>query len=121
MEALFEEDRSMAVWWATPVEAVSAIVRCERLAALDPRGLMQARMRLDSLGAEWEEVLPSEQVRDAAVRLIRVHELRAADSLQLAAAIAASEEERSSLPLVTLDRRLSDAARREGFTVVDLS
>lgn len=50
-------------------------------------------------------------------RLLRVHALRAADALQLAAAIAASEADPASLKLVTLDERLAEAARREGFPV----
>jgi predicted nucleic acid-binding protein len=50
-------------------------------------------------------------------RLLRVHALSAADALQLAAAIAASEADPASLALVTLDDRLAEAARREGFLV----
>jgi uncharacterized protein len=46
-----------------------------------------------------------------------VHSLRAADALQLAAAIIASEARPASLQIVSLDDRLIDAARREGFTV----
>lgn len=51
-------------------------------------------------------------------RLLRVHPLRAADSLHLAAAIAAAELEPSSLESVSLDARLNDAAAREGFRIV---
>lgn len=50
-------------------------------------------------------------------RLLRVHALRAADALQLAAAIAASEADPASLDLVMLDEQLAEAARREGFPV----
>jgi hypothetical protein len=49
---------------------------------------------------------------------LRVHPLRAADALQLAAAIVASEDQPASLPFVTLDDRLGQAAQREGFTVI---
>jgi hypothetical protein len=44
--------------------------------------------------------------------------LRAADSLQLAAALVAADHNPSSLEMVYLDARLSSAARREGFTVI---
>jgi predicted nucleic acid-binding protein len=44
--------------------------------------------------------------------------LRAADALHLAAALVACEERPHLLPFVTLDGRLEDAARREGFTVL---
>jgi predicted nucleic acid-binding protein len=44
--------------------------------------------------------------------------LRAADALQLAAAVLASEGEPSSLEIVTLDERLSEAAQKEGLTAI---
>jgi predicted nucleic acid-binding protein len=48
-----------------------------------------------------------------------VHPLRAADALQLAAAVVAAEGIPASLSIVTLDERLAAAARREGFVVHD--
>jgi predicted nucleic acid-binding protein len=53
------------------------------------------------------------------VRFLRVHRLRAADALQLAAAFTAAERRPVSLRVVTLDERLADAARKEGFALVD--
>ena len=50
-----------------------------------------------------------------AQRLLRLHPLRAADALQLAAAVVASEHEPRSLDFVCLDERLAAAASREGF------
>jgi hypothetical protein len=47
-----------------------------------------------------------------------VHELRAGDALQLAAAIVASDHQTSAMEFVTLDRRLADAADKEGFRVI---
>ena len=46
------------------------------------------------------------------------HPLRTADALQLGAALVAADGDPQSLELVTLDRRLADAARREGFPVL---
>jgi hypothetical protein len=46
-------------------------------------------------------------------------DLRAADSLQLAAALVFADGEPRHVPVVCLDARLSAAARREGFTVVE--
>ena len=66
----------------------------------------------------WQEVLPTDAVRSTAQRLLRVHALRVADSLQLAAAVVAAEHDPVSLPLVSLDERLCDAAAREGFAIV---
>jgi predicted nucleic acid-binding protein len=47
--------------------------------------------------------------------------LRAADALQLAAAFIAAERRPPSLEVITLDERLADAARKEGFALVDLT
>jgi predicted nucleic acid-binding protein len=114
---LLEQDAGMIVWWGTPVECTSAIARRERDRALDPASAAHCIDRLDQLAVEWQEVLPSSPLRVTAQRLLRVHALRAADSLQLAAAIAAAELEPASLDFVSLDERLIDAAAREGFRI----
>ena len=77
-----------------------------------------AVQRLRDLSSGWHEILPSETVRGVAQRLLRVHPLHAADSLQLAAALVASEREPATLEFVTLDERLSQAASREGFPII---
>ena len=74
--------------------------------------------RLDGFIRAWQEIQPAERVRQTANRLLRVHELRAGDALQLGAAITAAEDLPASLTLVTLDDRLARAAEREGFPVV---
>jgi aminopeptidase N len=53
-----------------------------------------------------------------AQRLLRVHPLRAADSLQLAAALAIAGDDPSELGFVCLDQRLVEAARKEGLDVI---
>ncbi len=115
MQAVAADDPSMLVWWATPVECVSAISRLERDGSLTTDGTGVALQRLDALAEAWNEIQPVEAARIAARRVLRVHALRAADALQLAAALIAAERNPGSLELVTLDDRLLDAARREGF------
>jgi predicted nucleic acid-binding protein len=61
-----------------------------------------------------------DSIRETAVRLLRVHPLRATDALQLAAAFVAAERTPSSLQIVTLDDRLAAVARKEGFRIVEL-
>jgi predicted nucleic acid-binding protein len=80
-----------------------------------------ALQRLRQLTAGWHEVDPSDEIRETAARFLRVHPLRAADALQLAAAFAAAERRPASLEIVTLDDRLANAARKEGFAVLDLT
>jgi predicted nucleic acid-binding protein len=70
------------------------------------------------LSLAWREVLPVAKVRQIAPRLFRVHPLRAGDALQPGAAIVGAEDQPASLPFVTLDDRLAQAAERECFTVV---
>jgi hypothetical protein len=63
-------------------------------------------------------VLPAAARRDEAMRLLRVHPLRSADALQLAAALAGADGEPSAREFVCLDARLADAAAREGLRVL---
>jgi predicted nucleic acid-binding protein len=115
MQALAARDPDMLVWRASDVECASALTRLEGEAAFDPGGARLARQRLTQLAAGWHEIEPGEDVRETAKRFLRVHPLRAADALQLAAAFVAAEGRPSSLPFVTLEERLADATEREGF------
>ncbi|MDA8204392.1 MAG: type II toxin-antitoxin system VapC family toxin [Chloroflexi bacterium] len=116
--AELERDPALVVWWATQPECVSALARLEREGALAAPGMTDALGRLGTLAAAWHEVQPIALVRQTAIRLLRVHSLRAADAQQLAAAIVAAEDAPGALPFVTLDERLASAADREGFAVV---
>ena len=118
--ALLDQDPLMIVWWGTPVESTSAIARREREGSLSVTEATAALERLRTLSLAWQEVLPTEPVRSVAQRLLRVHPLRAADALQLAAAVIAAEREPSSLEFVSLDERLNAAAQREGFRILPL-
>ncbi|HYC35570.1 MAG TPA: type II toxin-antitoxin system VapC family toxin [Usitatibacter sp.] len=115
---LLEDDPAVAAWWGTPVECTSAIARCEREGLLSMRDATLAAERLHALARTWLEITPSPALRDTAQRLLRVHPLRAADSLQLAAAIVAADADPRSLPFVCLDERLAEAASREGFPTI---
>lgn len=97
---------------------MSALARLERQGAISPSSLAQALKRLRALKAGWQEVQPVEVLKETAIRLLRVHNLRAGDSLQLAAAIIASEHRPLSVDFVCFDDRLAAAAQREGFNVI---
>lgn len=118
VQGFLRADADVITWWGSRVEAASALSRLGREGAIDSPGLEAAFLRLAALAQVWDEVLPSDPVRDHATRLLRVHPLRAADALQLAAALVAAEHRPGSLPLVTLDGRLREAALREGFKVL---
>jgi len=118
MKELAKADPLMCVWWATETECASALAGLERDEALTDDTARAALQRLDELAHAWIEVQPIAPLRPTARRLLRVHTLRAADALQLAAAIAAAEGVPASLDFVTLDQQLAAAAGREGFAVV---
>ena len=121
LQALAAKDSAMLVWWGSEVECVSALARLERDGALSQQAIGSALKRLSQLARSWHEVDPSDAIREAATRFLRVHPLRAAYALQLAASFLAAERRPASLEIVTLDERLATAARKEGFAVIDLA
>ena len=114
---LLRQDTDMIVWWAVRVECASALAGLRRSGQLGRSDDEAANAVLSGLSDAWHEVLPGSRVRRHALRLLRLHELRASDALQLAAAT-----EWAGFPpvgeIVTLDRRLAEAARLEGFAVL---
>jgi hypothetical protein len=121
LQALARRDPDMLAWWGTAVECASALARLERDAALDAKAAELAFRRLTQIADAWHEIEPGELVRENAIRFVRVHPLRAADALQLAAAFVAAERRPASLQVVTLDERLADAMRKEGFALLDIA
>ena len=117
VRALHREDPELVVWWGSTIECASAIARLHRENHLTDEEELTVRGLLSTLQSSWFEMQAGETLRDQALRLLRLHPLRAADALQLAAAIewigspAAGE-------FVTLDARLAHAAQREGFTTL---
>ena len=118
LRALLLQDSQVLAWWSSRVEVASAIARREREGALTAGEADAASVALQRLSRAWEEISPGDLVRTTAQRLLRVHPLRAADSLQLAAALVAAGGEPASLGFVCLDERLAAAARREGFNIL---
>ncbi len=59
-----------------------------------------------------------EIVRRYAERVVETHPIRAADALQIGAALVAAEDNPASIAFVSLDRNLAEAAEREGFQVI---
>lgn len=113
---LHAADPELVAWWGSSIECASAIARLRREARLTAAEESQARSLLTLLSASWFEVQPGDAVRAQARRLLRLHRLRAAHALQLAAAL----EWGGSPPegeFVSFDERLRAAAEREGFTI----
>lgn len=87
MAALYRKNPSLFVWWGTFIECVSAIARLERNQDLSTEAASGAIGQLEQLAIHWHEVQPVPSIRTTCQRLLRVHSLRAADSMQLAAAL----------------------------------
>ena len=118
-QRLLRQDPGVLVWVLTRVEVQSALARKRRGGEISRTDLRDARKRLGKVAAGWNEVLVAERLLGRAIHLLDVHDLRAADALQLAAAWTASGEDPSRLHFVTLDERLLLAAEREGFPVIE--
>jgi hypothetical protein len=118
VSGLRESDPELTVWWGTVVECAAAIARLERAGEVATAVASTALARLRELAAGWHEIQPLDDLRETARRFVRVHDLRAGDALQLAAAFHLAEGRPASVECVVLDSRLAAAAEREGFFVL---
>ncbi|MHB1959500.1 MAG: type II toxin-antitoxin system VapC family toxin [Acidobacteriaceae bacterium] len=109
------------VWWGSVVEAHSAISRLHRETAIAPSECDGALARLTLLGQGWREILPDDALWNLAGTLLDAYALRAADSLQLAAALIWCRQRPEGKTFICGDRRLSNAAKSAGFSVAELS
>jgi predicted nucleic acid-binding protein len=112
------EQFGQVVWWAARVEVSSAISRLHRLGTLKARARQEAIVRLDCLTVEWDEVPPSDAIREQAATLLDLYPLRAADSLQLAAALIWCRNRPSGRNFLCAGARLAEAATQAGFTTL---
>jgi len=118
VSALYQADTDMAIWWVTPTECIAALMRRQREGTAAVGEVQAIQVDLERLLSSALEMEPVQQVRLTAQRLQANHPLRAADALQLAAALVWAEQQPSGREFVSLDRRLRDAAQREGLTVL---
>ncbi len=112
---LLKSDSEMIVWWGSDLEVVSALHRLRREKVVTEQELSRTTARLQKLQKTWHTVRPSNIIKEKAKRVIRIHGLKSADSLQLAAALAWAHDLPGDFEFVTLDKRLKQAALVEGF------
>jgi predicted nucleic acid-binding protein len=113
-----ESDPDVTVWAFTRVEMMSVLARRGRERPNASDEIQSARREIISAWQSWFEVSDVENVRRHALRMVESYPLRAADALQLGAAVVAAEGDPATLDFVTLDRRLANAAEREGFAIL---
>jgi uncharacterized protein len=108
------------VWWGSTVEVHSAICRMLRAKEITGNERQGAALRLLMLSRGWNEILPSEDLRELAMQLLDQYALRATDSLQLAAALVWCGQRPAKRNFICGDWRLSEAAEALGFSVLEL-
>ncbi|MGA7445583.1 MAG: hypothetical protein WBQ43_24710 [Terriglobales bacterium] len=112
--ALYENFEAV-VWWATSVEIASALARLVRMKQLNSSDWAKASEIATALANDWSVIQPSEAVRAKATELVDRYDLRAADALQLAAALAWCEDIPQGRIFLTGDQKLQEAALLSGF------
>jgi uncharacterized protein len=115
MLELVKGDADFAVWWGSVIECCSSLARLRRDKIITEAQEDQLRDLLQKMQEHWTEIEPTDEVRSHSRRLLLRHPLRAADSMQLAAALVWADGNPEQHGFVCLDQRLREAARSEGF------
>ena len=118
LQALAADDPDMMVWWVSPVECGSAVHRLRREGMLTPAEAAEVLAGLAGAFDAANVVQPGDELCALALRLLAAHPLRAADALQLAAALLWARGRPARRDFVCLDERLRTAAILEGFAVL---
>jgi hypothetical protein len=87
------------------------------MGSIPPAQFLDGKRLAEQLIRGWLPIHESASIAPNACRLLELHLLRAADALQLAAALEACEHNPLGFTLITADQRLADAARQTGFSV----
>jgi len=114
VESLYESYR-VVIWWATPVEIASALARLVRTREINSGEWAKARQVAVALADEWSVIQPSNALRDHATRLVDRHDLKAADAMQLAAALDWCDQAPRGEIFLAADQRLRGVAVLSGF------
>ncbi len=118
---LLRKNPAMVVWWGTAVEAASAFNRLLRQGYFTAGNFKQAENALNHLVTYWHEVQPLDEIRSEANRLLKTHPLRAADALQLAAAMIWCRKHPKQHLFISANVSLLNAAHSEGFSIEDIN
>jgi hypothetical protein len=114
----FAQDPHVVTWGLSRVEIVSALERRVREGRIDREQRRETLRRFARLFDAWHEVTDIVLVRGRAQSILARQALRAADACQIGAALVTAEDDPSAIEFVSLDRRLGEAAEKEGFRVL---
>jgi Predicted nucleic acid-binding protein, contains PIN domain len=117
-KAWHRNDPDVVVWTLSRVEVLSALARRRRDQPGTTARLLVVRREFIRAWDEWSEVTAVEIVRRHAERIVESYPLRAADAMQIGAAIVAAEDDPTGFEFVSFDENLARAAEHEGFRVL---
>ena len=112
------QDPVVVVWTLTRIELFSALARHRREVPRNAGVISAARRDLQEAWERWSEITAIELVRRQAERIVETHPLKAADALQIGAALVAGQQNPALHEFVTLDGSQGLVAEREGFRVL---
>ena len=105
----------VVVWWATPVEIASAVARLLRTGKISTDDFAKSRNLANALFSSWAVIFPTDAIRATSMQLVERYDLRAEDSLQLAAALHWCGDAPQGRIFLSGDQKLHDAALLSGF------
>jgi predicted nucleic acid-binding protein len=108
----------IAVWWATPVEIHGAIERLRRAGEITASEHAGALVEAAFFRGGWREMTPYDAVRDEAEQMLDRFPLKAADALQLAAALSWCNGKPQGRAFISGDAQLLRVAENLGFQTI---
>jgi predicted nucleic acid-binding protein len=117
-DSYYRDDPRVITWTLSEVELLSALARRRREGAFSEEAFASCRAKVTRFWAAVVSVHDVARAKARAQRLLLTHPLRAADALQLAAALLAVSEAPAGHSFVCFDERLANAAAIEGFDVL---
>ncbi len=105
------------VWWETSVEISSALARLERENKISLPQRQKAEKRLEILEKVWTEIQPESRIKELARTFPSKYKMKAADSLQLAAALVWCKEQPKGKDFISGDEKLIKVAESIGFAI----
>jgi hypothetical protein len=113
----FFANYGVAVWWSTPIEIISGLTRLLRMGEIGPGDFLAGKQLAQTIVSMCIPVRPSAEIAAQACSLLELYPLRAADALQLAAALEWCEGKPEGKVFLSFDQRLLEAAGIAGFTL----
>lgn len=117
IESTLSGGADLFIWTLTPIEITSALTRLLRKGTLSEEQFQEALKHLQHLLGSVYLVEHVAEVKLRAFRCLKVHPLKSADALQLAAALTLCFDQPQGHSFITLDKQLASAASKEGFEV----